>query len=493
MKTAFINGKIYKKFNPSESCESIVVDDDRVIYIGNENDAIKMADDIVDLKGKTVIPGFIDAHMHLDELGSYLNILDLRNTKSIEELRERLKKFSKSHTGPVMGHGWDQELFEERRWPEKKDIDDIVNDRPVILTRVCLHAALVNSYFLDLMKFKSENGIIKEKDFEIFRQKFNSLIPRDVKKKYILDGIEELIKNGITSIGFVSCNREIFEILKELDYENKIPIRIHVYMDPMDFKYVKDFKNTEHLKLKGIKLFIDGSLGARTALLSEKYNDADTYGEMVSDEEFLSKSINDAFNENFQVAIHAIGDRAMDVAIKLLENKPGNRIEHCSLVRNDQLEKLKNTNLVVQPHFVITDFWILERIGEKRHKLAYRFKDLLKTSNVAFSTDAPVEPINPFQTIYAAISRGKFENVPLSRFTGQEVSIEEALHCYTKGSAIALKEEDLGEIDMGKKADFIVLNKDPIEMDENSIKTLIVKDVYVSGKKLIQMVLFIDD
>jgi len=482
MKIAFINGNIYKKFNPVEICDSFVVENEKIIFTGKKEEALKIAEKSIDLKGKTVIPGFIDSHMHLDELGMYLNILDLRNTKSIKELREKLREFTKSHSGPIMGHGWDQELFEEKRWPTKDDIDDIVNDRPVILTRVCLHAALVNSYFLDLMNFKSSTGIVKENDFEIFRKKFNNLISSDEKKKFIVDAINELIKNGITTIGFVSCNKEIFEILKELNSENRIPIRINLYMNAEDFDYVINFKSQEKLKLKGIKLFVDGSLGARTALLSQKYNDGDTYGEQVFDEEILKNNIIKAVNNNYQVAIHAIGDKAIDIAIKLLKDYPGNRIEHCSVFRDDQLEGLRNINLVVQPHFIITDFWVLDRLGNERSRFVYRFKDFLKITNVAFSTDSPVEPINPFLTIYAAVTRGRFERIPISIYQGQELTIEESLHCYTKGSAIALNENNLGSIENGNFADFIILNDDPIKIDVSKIKEIKVLDVYISGK-----------
>jgi len=486
MKTAFINGKIYKRFKPLEICDSFVLDDERIVFTGETEEALKLAENIIDLNGKTVLPGFIDTHMHLDELGMYLNILDLRNVKSIFELREKLKEFAKSHEGPIMGHGWDQELFIEKRWPNKADIDDIVNDRPVILTRVCLHAAIVNSYFLKLMNFNSKDGIIKENDFEIFRKKFNSLIPKEIKKKTILDGINELIKNGITSIGFVSCSKEIFDILKELDSENNIPIRINVYMNADDFEAVKDFKNSDHLKLKGIKLFVDGSLGSRTALLSEKYNDYDTYGEQVFSENFLKKQINISKEGNFQIAIHAIGDRALDIAISLLKDYPGNRIEHCSVVRDDQLDFLKNLNLVVQPHFLITDFWVLERIGEKRAKFVYRFKDLYNIANIAFSTDSPVEPINPFLTIYASVTRGKFENIPISKYVGQELSVQDALHCYTKGSALALKEDYVGEISAGNFGDFIILDNDPLSMEIKELKNLSVNEIFISGKKIMK-------
>jgi len=484
MKLAFINGNIYTKLKPLNVAEAMVIENDKIIFTGDNNTAIKLAEKIINLNGKTLLPGFIDAHMHLDELGMYLNILDLRNTRSIEELREKLREFAKSHPGPIMGHGWDQELFKEKRWPNKNDINDIVNDRPVILTRVCVHAALVNDFFLKSMNFINDTGIVKENEFEIFRKKYNSMIPKEIKRKYILDAIDELIKNGISSIGFVSCNSEIFNILKELDYENKIPIRVNVYLNPEDLDLNINFKNSEHLKLKGIKLFVDGSLGVRTALLSEKYDDEDTYGEQVFSEEFLKNNVKKAILHNLQIAIHAIGDKAMDIAISLLNDFPGNRIEHCSVVRDDQLDKLKNINLVIQPHFIITDYWVLDRVGKRRAKFIYRFKDLANVTNIAFSTDSPVEPINPFLTIQAAVTRGKYENIPISKFPGQELSVEDSIYYYTMGSAIALKEDKIGSLNIGNFADFIILDDDPIKKNINKINEIRVKEIYISGKKL---------
>ncbi|MGC8644715.1 MAG: amidohydrolase [Thermoplasmata archaeon] len=484
MKISFVNGRIYKHFNPPETCDAITVENGRVIYAGESARARLLGHRIIDLHGKTVIPGIIDAHMHLDELGTYLNILDLRGTRSIREMRERLRDFAATHEGPIMGHGWDQEMFEEKRWPVKEDIDDIVNDRPVLLSRVCLHAALVNSFFINAAGYRSTSGIVKEEEFEAFRTKFNSLVPSELKRKFISDALKELARNGITSVGFVSCSKESFNILKDMDKNGEIAIRVNVYMNAEDLESALKQSNTDHLRVKGVKLFVDGSLGARTALLSRDYDDEATRGEQVFSWDFLRGKIDLAVRNGLQVAMHAIGDGAMDIAISLLRDHPRQRIEHCSVVRDDQLVKLKGFNAVVQPHFLITDFWIKERLGEERARWAYRFRDLSKVANVAFSTDSPVEPIDPFQTIYAAVTRGFNEGIFLSKFEDQKFSVTEALRYYTEGAAIALGEKYCGRIDEGYFADFAILPRDPLSIDPKELLSVKPDSVYVSGVRI---------
>ncbi|MGC8687065.1 MAG: amidohydrolase [Thermoplasmata archaeon] len=488
MRIGFLNGEIYIEFFPKiTKVPAMVIEGQKVIFTGKNEIAGKISGKIIDLKGSTVLPGFIDAHMHLDETGIYLNNLDLRETKSIKELKEKLRSFSEKTTEPIIGWGWDQELFEERRWPEKKDIDDIVNNRPVFLSRVDGHSALVNSYFLSVIKKESENGILMEADLNYARNMLNKIITNETKSKYIADAVNYLAKYGVTSVGFVSCSKEIFEILKKMDGIGRLYIRVYVYITSDDFDNIIDFKDTEHLKFKGIKLFSDGSLGSRTALLSNKYNDYDTYGEQAMPLHTLKIYSKKCEDRRKQVAIHAIGDAGMDIAMASLKDlEPGNRIEHCSVIRDDQLEKLGGLNMVVQPHFIHSDFWALERLGIKRAHWIYRFKDMLnKGLNVAFSTDSPVEQINPFLGVYSAVTRGKYENIPLSKYTrDQELTIEESLHCYTKGSAFAIQEMNIGSLREGNYADFIVVDRNPIKSGKRKIKEIKVKETYVGGKKI---------
>ncbi len=494
MKVGFVNGKIYVSFKPKRVEEAMLVENNKIVKVGKSIEIEKLSEKIVDLNGKTVLPGFIDAHLHLDEIGQFLNILDLRNVKSIEEMKKKLKEFAENSSGPIMGHGWDQEMFEEKRWPTRYDIDDVVDDRPVLLTRVCLHAAVVNTKMLELVDYKKEGenfpyenneplGIVKEEVFELFRKKFNRMIPEDIKKKMVEQAMDHVLSNGITSVGFVSVSDEIFNILKKINDEGKLRLRVFAYMNKNS--KLKSMEINEKLKIKGIKLFADGSLGARTAYLTEMYSDEKTYGQVVEKKENIEKIIRD---KDGQIAIHAIGDGGIDFALDIAKVYGNVRIEHASVMRDDQLDLAKKLNLtlVVQPHFIISDFWIIDRVGKERMKWVYRFRDMVERGiNVAFSTDSPVEPVNPWLTIYAAMTRGKYEKLEIFNYTeNQCLDLEESLYCYTMGSAKALQEYSIGSLEEGKFADFIILERDPFDINDPEELKNIKQEVYVGGEKV---------
>lgn len=488
MKTTFYNGKIYAEFYPTvRTIQAFVVEDGRIIFTGTNEMALKISEGGVNLKGKTVLPGFIDAHLHLYEIGMSLNNLDLRGTGSIKEFREKVETYAMKTKGMIVGWGWDQELFVEKRWPEKSDVDDIVKDRPLLLSRLDGHSALANSNLLKTIGIDSKSGIIKEAEADDARRKMDEMTSKETRLTYLVDAIDHLIANGVTTAGYVSCDKKSFDILKELNEERRLPIRVCAYVNPEDFMDVRNFKDTEKLRLKGIKLFADGSLGSWTALLTSRYKDLDSYGEQAMQLHLLKHYSRLCEDSGKKVAIHAIGDAGMDLALLALSDLgPGHRIEHCAVVRDDQLEKSGGINMVVQPHFIHTDFWLLDRLGNNRAKWAYRFSDFLKKGlNVSFSTDSPVEPVNPFLGIYSAITRGDYEGIPLANLTkDQNLTISEALGCYTKGSAIALQEEEIGVLREGNCADFIVTDIDPFTTDFKDLVKAKIEETYVGGRSV---------
>ncbi len=519
---ALINGTIYTAFKPVNKVDALVVFKGRILHVGSENTALTISRslniDVIDLKGRVVMPGFIDAHMHLDGLGFSLTTLDLRNVRSIEELKLKLRKYAEVvKTTWILGRGWDQELFKEKRFPTRWDLDEVVNDRPVVLTRVCGHAAvlntkamiltgLLNSNSSNVLKDPSGNpsGVIIEKALEVVKEKIKESLTYNDLKELLTRAMTYATSKGVTTVGFVSADLNSFKILQKLNIETgRLPVRVRIYLNPEEtglnvvrtlevLGIVRGF-GTEYVKLNGIKIFVDGSLGARTAWLSQPYADASTEGVPILDEDSLFRLVNYVHRLGLQVAIHGIGDKAIETILNVYERLDGvrtlrHRIEHASVLRPDLLNKLIKINpvVVVQPHFIITDWWVVNRLGSERARFVYAFKTLLRSGiSVGFSTDSPVEPLNPWETVYAAVTRGKYEDIPLYKLTEHEcLSVEEALYSYTEGSAYALfEEENVGKLKQGMLADFIVVDRDPLKVDEKGLKEIKVLETYVSGFK----------
>lgn len=517
MAKGFVNGKIYTSFRPRKVVNGLVVANGRILYAGEEERAKKITSllngELIDLEGKVVLPGFIDSHMHLDELGIYLNMVDLRGVKSIEDLKHRVKDYAeKAKTTWILGHGWDQELFKERRWPTRWDLDSVVKDRPVMLSRICLHSAVLNTKAMeltDLLTMNSHNvvkdengepiGIVKEEAFDLARKKFKETLSLDDYEKFLRDAMSYVSSYGVTTVSFVSCDENSIRGLCKLWERGEMPIRVRVYLNPEKSEILKELGikrgfGDERLKINGIKILCDGSFGSRTAWLSEPYSDEpSTQGHPNIEEERLKEIVKEAHNSGLQLAIHGIGDRAIDMILNAYEElgyikDRRHRIEHASLMREEQIEKMARLGIVasVQPHFVITDWWAKRRVGD-RVKWLYSFKRMIDNGiPIGFGTDSPVEPIDPWETIYAAVTRGKYEGVEYYEDTKDEsLELGEALNAYTSGSAyVIFEEKDLGRIEEGKLADFIVVDRDPFEVEETELRRIKVLETYVGGERV---------
>ncbi len=499
MFTGVVADNIVLSYKPLVYARSILIHDGRVVYAGDPGFVEKVVNlfggDLYDYGSKTIIPGFIDPHIHIDGLALEEKIVDLRNAGSIKEIKELLKKYAEKTMGWIIGRGWDQEKLVEKRYPTRRDLDEVSSTRPVYIIRVCGHLAVANTLLLE-----------KYIDRELFNRKLvdpvNGLVYEDAVHK-ILDKslalqeleklmekiMEKILSMGITGLGWVSANLQGLLAINRFT-ERKPWTRI--YLEPNTFsQWLELGLPPGTLGVDGVKILLDGSLGARTALLTKPYKDKpDTVGTLNIDPEKLEKIIVDARNNRYHVAVHAIGDKALDILLKTYHETGchGERIEHASLVRNDQLEKIRELeiHIVIQPGFILSDTWIMERIGLERIKWAYRIKSLAKHSKaLGFSSDAPVEPVNPWRNIYAAVSRGEYEELEISRYTIEEkIGIKEALYHHTRGSAKTLYIEDRGCLEPGYWADFIVVDRNPLEiMDPRELYKISILETWVNGEK----------
>ncbi len=488
-------GRIYAGFKPTRVVEAIAVLGESIVFAGSASRIEELCKELecdwVELKG-VAMPGFVDAHAHLDGVGFSSYAVDLRGCRSVEELKERIRKALGRFGGRwVYGRGWDQELFSEGRWPTRWDLDEVCGDRLCVAIRVCGHAGVVNSRVLEELKLVERfgdspnlvrdsrgvpTGVVLEDALGFVREALWS--DAEEVRKWIEAGIRKCLELGVTGVAWVSCSIPSIAILPQVLKHFDNPPRISIYAEP---RYLEVFSGLGRVavapraRVVGIKLFADGSLGARTAWLSEPYSDdPSTSGRPVASLEELERLCRAARSRGLDVAIHAIGDRALDVALRLVEAY-GVRIEHASVVRNDQLAHMSKLlpRVSIQPHFVVTDWWVRKRLGE-RVSWVYRFRELAEVARLGVSTDAPVEPLNPWETVFAATHVSP---------PGKRIGVEEALKLYTEGSASISHLEKCGRLEPGYLADFVVLDRDPLEVEGEELRRIRVLETYVGGER----------
>lgn len=500
----FHNARIIASYNPVAKYDWMLVENGTVSLLGKKGEEPNLPQgriEKVDLNGMTAIPGFVDAHMHLDSFGEYLSVADLAGANSIKEMKQRIAR-SNEVSGWILGHGWDEHLFSENRLPNRQDLDSLFPDKPVYLSRVDLHSGVLNSKALEMLDLErifpdsknlvKENGAttgnVKENVFEHVNAKVYEICMSDPENRILEKGLDELARNGVTTVGFMCCSLKVLEMLRTLRDKGRLKVRVRAYLNAGELEEFTGFENDHMLSVTGVKLFSDGSFGTKSALLTLPYeDDPSNFGDEITTVERMIYLSRMAEEKDLDVATHAIGDKALDNVIEAYRHLNGrHRIDHVAMVREDQLEKLESIGsvLVVQPHFIITDFWILDRLGNSSARMLYNFNTLNSRGlQLSFSTDCPVEPINPWETVYAAITRGEEEGIPLGKVTPSEkVPLEQSLLSYTAGSAAALRESRLGSLRTGQKADFVVIGKDPFDCTNEEIREIITLNAYVNGE-----------
>jgi len=524
MKTAFINGKVFTVNISKPYAEAVVVEDGTIKFVGSTKNANNYIDDqteVIDLRGKLMLPGFIDSHLHFTSGGFYLLGINLRPALSKAEFVFILKDYVKDNEGRwITGGRWDHESWQDKSLPTKELIDSISPSTPVFVSRIDGHMGLANSIALELAGITSETpnpdgglivrdaetgeptGILKDNAMDLV---FNIIPDKSIEDNIeaTLRSLEEARKLGITSIHDITQPEEL-EAFDEVENMGELTCRIYSILPIDTFDEIVrsgiTAGNDEGLiKRGGIKAYADGSLGASTAWFFEPYvQDTSTVGlpmGIVTNGNLEKWGI-EADRNRLQLCVHAIGDRANSFMLDLYErviknNSPWERrfrIEHAQHLRYSDIRRFSQLNVIasVQPYHCIDDgVWAEKRIGKERIKYTHPYKSFLDNGvKVAFGTDWPVAPLNPLLGIYAAVMRRTVDNKnPDGWIPEQKISIEEAIKCYTLNAAYASFEENLkGSIEVGKLADMVILSEDILTIDPVKIKEVKVDMTIFNGE-----------
>jgi predicted amidohydrolase YtcJ len=499
--------------------EAMAVKDGKIVAVGKNEEIMGKytATDNIDAKGEAVYPGFIDAHAHFVGYGRSLFQADLFGTNTWEETVARIKTFADAHPDLpwIQGRGWDQNRWPGKTYPTNEELNKLFPDKPVVITRVDGHASIANQKALELAGIQAgqtvvggsievKNGKLTGVLIDNADNKVHAQIPEPTKETY-LQWLQAAQKNcfeqGLTTITDCGLSYQDVDAIDALQKEGKLDMRLFVMLSDNDDninRYVKKGPyKTDKLFVNGFKVYMDGALGSRGACLLAPYADkAGWSGFLLRNQSHYDSLAGVLINTSFQMCTHAIGDSAnreiLHIYNKYLQGKNDKRwrIEHAQIINQNDFNLFGAANIVpsVQPTHATSDmYWAEERLGKERLKGGYAFKQLLQQNGwLPLGTDFPVEDISPFKTFLAAVARKDAKGFPADGFQKENaLSREETLRGMTIWAAKAsFLEKEVGSLEAGKKADFILLDKDIMKVAENAILQVKVNATYLGGKKV---------
>ncbi|MGP8073439.1 MAG: amidohydrolase [Thermoplasmata archaeon] len=493
--------------------ESILVESGRVLFAGALGGAQRLAPEGVERRAlgrRLLIPGIVDAHVHLSDLTRVREGFDLSATRSLAELRDRLSAWAVEHpSGPIVGRGWDPERWKGGRWPEIRDVDPVVPDRPTILYHASGHAALLNSAALrasGVLRAGSvrdpamigrsadgtPNGILYE---EALRLAGSIASDRGPGGEGLARTLGVLAAHGITAVGAMSASPHEVRALRTLDASGRLALTVRAYVRLSElsaFSAPDLVAGSRRLSVVGVKAFLDGAFGPRTAALRRPYSDdPSNSGIPVGDDGELTHQLAEAGRRGLVPALHAIGDSAVERAARLLRpwtgrSGPPARVEHAALTPPEALGPLFEARpaLVVQPGFVWSDSWLADRLGPARCHWAYAFRTLINRGFVvAGSSDAPYDPVDPWRGLRAAVDRRDPSGRSANPDPGEALSPEEALGLYTTNAAASVGLPTYGHLEAGGVADLVVLTTPDLRLALASGAPP-VRETWVAGQRV---------
>ena len=499
MKTLWTEGVIYTMGTEGEQVEAVLVEEGKIVKTGQKKELLPLADYVHSLEGATMYPGFVDSHIHLIGHGEKLGYIDLSTFTSIETL---VKEVTEKVNGTewYVAEGWNDNILEEGRPITCNDINHI-KDTPIVLKRVCRHVLVANSKAMEQAGItkdtpnppggiigKDEQGNLNGLFYDEAQQLIKSAIP-PVTTSYL----QEVINNSIADLqakGLTGAHSE------DMAYYGPYTVPLQAYRETVGQSFrvhllrhhevFADMQGEEEpskfIEFGAMKIFVDGSLGGRTALLSEGYLDQpENAGIAVHEDERLEDLVRLARKYNETIAVHVIGDKATELIITLIEKYPPpagkkDRLIHVNVLREDLIDRMANLAVVldIQPIFVPSDFpWVKARLGSDRMKYAYAWKTLLdKGFECSGGSDSPIESADPLLGMDAAVNNSFLPEQALTPF--------EAIALYTSGSAKAIgKEHVRGLIQEGYDADFTIVDR---ELTASTFKTASIVSTVVAGE-----------
>ncbi len=532
------NGVVYTVDGSFSTAQAFAVQGGRILAVGKTDDikAKYEAAEMVDAQGKAVYPGFIDAHAHFVGYGRSLFEVDLYGCKDWAEAISRVRAFDKAHPGDtwIRGRGWDQNKFPDKAYPTNKQLNELFPKRPVLLQRVDGHAAIANNKALQLAGVGAATtltggkievagdvptGLLIDNAVDLV----TAVVPPATREQYaqwLSKAQENCFGVGLTTIADCGLPYRDIAIIDTLQREGKLQMQLYVLLsdDTVTYKqymaaraaalaagdpevtrrYVGNGPyKTEKLFVKGVKAYADGALGSRGACLLHHYTDKPGWGGfLLSSPAHYDSLAQQLVGSDFQLCTHAIGDSGNRMALNVYSKYLGSnndrrwRIEHAQVVSPDDFHLFGASSIIpsVQPTHATSDmYWAGDRVGPERIKSAYAYKQLLEQNGwLPLGTDFPVEDISPIKTFYAAVARMDAKGFPDGGFQKENaLTREQALRGITIWAARGcFLDKEVGSIEAGKRADFVILDKDLMNAPEKELLGAKVNGTYMGGKKV---------
>jgi predicted amidohydrolase YtcJ len=509
------NAKIYSMDDGEEVYEAMAIKDGKILELGPERQILNKYSytESYDAELKPIYPGFIDAHCHFLGYGLSLEQVELKSCTSFEEVIEKLIAYNETKTGDwIEGRGWDHTRWTNQSYPNKKMLDSIFPETPILIRRVDGHAALANQKALDLALIDISTsvngghievlegkltGIVVDNAVDLIREIIPA--PNETQiKSALIKAQTNCFQVGLTTVDDAGLKKSEIEHIEELQALGLLKIRIYAMLSdiPENFNHylVSGPTKTDLLNVRSFKFYGDGALGSRGACLIKPYtDDTSNYGMLLNEEDHFRKYANLLSKKGFQMNTHCIGDSTSRMILKIYaevlmtSNDKRWRIEHAQIINPADFSFFKDYNIIpsVQPTHATSDMrWAVLRVGRERLLNGYAYDKLRKQNGfVALGTDFPIEGISPIETFYAAVARKDKQGNPIAGFQKENaLSRLNALKGMTIWAAKSnFEEKEKGSLEEGKFADFIILSNDLMECSESAILNSTVTRTYING------------